>query len=126
MRGFVTYVRSILEYASSTWSPSIIINIKKVESVQKRFPKFLNDLHNADYYNRLLALGQLDSLKLRRPRADLTLTYKILFGLIDVDPANFWNIYNCQPLRGHIYRLRCNTQRPNTGLHFFSSRVIAP
>ena len=36
VRGFVTYVRPILEYASSTWSPSTITNIKKVESVQKR------------------------------------------------------------------------------------------
>ena len=37
VRGFVTYVRPILEYASRTWSPSTIANIKKVESVQKRF-----------------------------------------------------------------------------------------
>ena len=35
------------------------------------------------------------------------------------------NIYNGPHLRGHIYRLRCNTQRLVTGLHFFSSRVIA-
>ena len=60
-------------------------------------------------------------------RADLTLTYKILFGLIDIDPDStpFFNIYNGPPLLGHIYRLRCNTQRLNTGLHLFSSRVIA-
>ena len=115
MRGFVTYVRPILEYASSTWSPSTITNIKEVESVQKRFTK---RLHEVDYQNRLLALG-LDSLELRRLRADLTLTYKILCGLIDVDPTQFFNIYNCPPLRGHIYRLRCNTQRLNTGLHCF-------
>ena len=82
-------------------------------------------MHEVDYQNRLLALG-LDSLELRRLRADLTLTYKILFGLIDVDPTTFFNIYNGPPLRGHIYRLRCNTQRLNTGLHYFSSRIIAP
>ena len=29
VRGFVTYVRSIIEYASSTWSPSTITNINK-------------------------------------------------------------------------------------------------
>ena len=78
-----------------------------------------------DYQNRLLALG-LDSLELRRRCAVLTLTYKILFGLIDEDRTQFFNIYNGPPLRGHIYRLRCNTQRLNTGLHLFSSRVIAP
>ena len=77
MREFVTYVRPILEYASSTWSPSTITNIKKVESVQKRFTKRLKGLHHVDYQNRLLALG-LDSLEQRRLRADLTLTYYIL------------------------------------------------
>ena len=81
-------------------------------------------LHEVDYRNRLLALG-LDSLELRKLRADLTLTYKILFGLIDVYRTQFVNIYNGPPLRGHIYRLRCNAQRLNTDLHFFSSRVIA-
>ena len=34
VRGFVTYVRPMLEYAISTWSPSTITNIKKFESVQ--------------------------------------------------------------------------------------------
>ena len=82
-------------------------------------------MHEVDYQNRLLILGP-DSLELRRPRADLTLTYKILFGLIDVDRTKVFNIYNGPPLRGHIYRLRCNTQRLKTGLHLFSSRVIAP
>ena len=58
-------------------------------------------MHEVDYQNRLLALG-LDSLELRRLRADLTLTYKILFGLIDVDRTTFFNIYNGPPLRGHL------------------------
>ena len=40
VRGFATDVRPILEYASITWSPSTITNIKKVESVQ-------NDSENA-------------------------------------------------------------------------------
>ena len=71
VRGFVTYVRPILEYARSTWSPFTITNIKQVESVQKRFTKRLKGLHEVDYQNRLLALG-LDSLELRRLRADLT------------------------------------------------------
>ena len=37
-----------------------------------------------------------------------------------------FNSYNCSLLRGNIYRLHCNTQRLNTGLHFISSRVIDP
>ena len=134
VRGFATYVRPILEYASGTWSPSTITNIKKVESVQKRFTKRLKGLHDVDYQNRLLAFG-LDILDLRRLRADLTQTYKILFGPTDDDPNRCFDIFTTlPPLRGHIYRLRCNSKRRNTGLHVFispsihvlRSRVIAP
>ena len=90
-------------------------------------------MHEVDCQNRLLALG-LDSHELRRLRADRTLTYQILFGITDVDRTNLFdvdrthlfNIYSGPPLRGHICRLRCNTQPLNTGLHLFSSRVIAP
>ena len=96
----------------------------KLKYVQKRFTKRLKGLHDLDYRNRLLAFG-LDRPELRRLRADLTSTYKILFALNDVEPNQFFNIYNVPPLRGHIYRLR-NTQRVNTSLHFFSSRVTAP
>ena len=89
MRGFVTYVRHNLEYASSTWSLSTITNIKKVESVQERFRKRLKGLHEVDYQIRLLELD-VDSLKLHRLRSDLILTYKILFGLINVDHTQFF------------------------------------
>ena len=77
-------------------------------------------MQDVDYHNCLLALDQaigVDRLELRRLRADLTLTYNIIFCLIDVDPNKCFNIYNGPPLPGHIYRLRCNTQRLNTTLH---------
>ena len=106
-----------------------IASVIAAQSVHKRFTKRINVVDyvvdDVNYQTRLLALG-LYSLELRRLRADITLTYKILLGPIDVDRNKFFNIYNEPPLRGHIYRLRCNTQRLNTGLHFFNSRVIAP
>ena len=111
VRGFVTYVRPIIEYASSTSSPSTITNIKKVESIQKRFTKRLKGLHDVDYQNPLFTLG-LDSHELRRLRADLTLTYTILSGLIDVDPTHFFNIYNGPPLRGHILSITLQHTTP--------------
>ena len=77
-----------------------ITNIKNVELVQKLSTKCLKGLHNVDCDNRLLAVG-LDSLELHRLHADLKLTYKILFGLIDVDPNRSFNIYSGPPLHGH-------------------------
>ena len=70
--------------------------------VQKRFTQRLKVCTMFDYQNRMLALG-VDSLEVRILRAEITLTYNILFGLIDVDHKRIFNIYNGPPLRGHIY-----------------------
>ena len=44
-----------------------------------------------ELYSGRLAKLNLDSLELRRLKADLTYVYKILFGLVDVSCADtFW------------------------------------
>ena len=40
-------------------------------------------MKNLTYYQRLRALGT-ESLELRRLRADLLFTYKLVFGLLDI------------------------------------------
>ena len=56
------------------------------------------------YYSRLKMLN-LESLELRRMRADLILVYKIVFGLLCVT-SNAFFIPRAQPqLRGHPYTL---------------------
>jgi len=52
------------------------------------------------YYSRLKKLN-LKSLELRRLRADLTLVYKILFGVIHT----LISLRNQPQLRGHNYTL---------------------
>ena len=69
-KAFITYVRSLVEYASCIWSPSNVGLIRKIESVQKRFIKRLPGLNFLDYHERLALLG-LESLELRRLKADL-------------------------------------------------------
>lgn len=44
VRAFVTYVRPLLEYCSSVWSPHLKRDISKVELVQMRQSKRLNGL----------------------------------------------------------------------------------
>ena len=77
------------------------------------------------YYARLKVLC-LESLKLRRIRADLILVYKIVFGfglLCEASDAFFVSRAQSQ-LHGHPYTLnkqRCSSSVMHT---FFSSRVI--
>jgi len=81
IRAFKVYVRPLLEYAVSVWSPCYNYAIDKVESVQRKFTKRLRGCNNMDYSARLDHL-QLQSLERRRLIADLVLTYRIIFGLI--------------------------------------------
>jgi len=53
LRVFETYVRTILEYASCTWSPHFQGTIKHIESVQRQFTKRLYGLTNIGYKGRL-------------------------------------------------------------------------
>jgi len=52
-RAFVVYVRPLLEYTSSVWSPYLLKDIKRVESVQRRFTKRLCGMSNLSYASRL-------------------------------------------------------------------------
>ena len=66
----------------------------------------------------------LESLEIKRLRADLTLVYKILFGVIRTKGDKLFSLRNQPQLRGHNYTLnkpRCNSQ---TRQVFFNIRLI--
>ena len=80
----------MLEYASCVWSPRLLQDIRAVEAIQRRFTKRLVGMHQLSYNERLDKL-QLESLESRRLKADLIMTFKIIFKLIDIDADNFFN-----------------------------------
>ena len=65
----------------------LVTDIRKVESVQRKFTKRLPGCSHLSYPDRLVRLN-LDSLVVRRLRHDLILTYKIVFGLTDMNPED--------------------------------------
>jgi len=78
LRAFTVYVRSILEYCSVVWNPFLLKGITAIEKVQRRFIKRLFSMSGLAYHQRLVKLG-LESLELRRMRADLVFAYKIIW-----------------------------------------------
>jgi len=66
--------------------------LKSVESVQRRFTERLSGCGCGQLsYSSMLAKLNLDSVELRRFKADSTHVYDILFGLVDVSCADmFW------------------------------------
>jgi hypothetical protein len=123
-RAFCVYVRPLLEYASSVWSPQYSGAIDKIESVQRRFTKRLRGFNHLDYPSRLQALG-LHSLEKRRLCHDLALTYKFIFGLLDVQSCEFFTIrcVSNMTTRGNPYKLAVSNCRINVRQHYFTERV---
>lgn len=123
MRAFTTYVRPILEYASSIWSPYHINEIKRVESVQRQFTMRLYGLSKMNYADRLTALG-LETLERRRLRADIIYLYKILFGIVHVQWNSVFKLYDSNTYtRGHGYRLFVNYCRVGVAKYFYCNRI---
>jgi len=101
IRTFKVYVRPILECASCAWSPHHILKIQQVETVQRKFTKWLPGYASLCYKERLLRLD-LDSLKMRRLRHDLLYTYTIILYVKLFTLAN--TLYSTRT-RGHSYKL---------------------
>jgi len=99
VKAYVAYVRPLLEYAVCVWSPYQLDDVAKIKSVQRRFTKRLPGLSNTSYSDRLAVLGL--SLQLRRLHQDLIYTYKIIFGLVDLDCLKFFLISPNETTRGH-------------------------
>jgi len=85
-RAFAVYVRPLLEYCAPVWSPSYKSDILHIESVQRRFTKRLHSMWPVSYFDRLIFL-KVDSLQLRRLKADLIMIYKIVNNLVDIDKS---------------------------------------
>ena len=92
-----------------------------IESVQRLFTRRIIGLKDTPYKERNAILN-LDSLELRRLRADLVMAYKIIFGLVDVDCGKFFTLRS-SITRGHAYRINAEKFSINCRLNFFSVRI---
>ena len=126
LQAFKTYVRPLLEHNSQIWSPLTLAEITKIEKVQKRFTKRIPGLFDMSYYRRLQTLN-IESLELRRLRADLTMTYKILFNHTGMNYNNFWSLQKNSylNLRSHEFQIKpIHTFKTVRSDRCFFNRVI--
>ena len=123
VRAFKIYVRPLLEYASTTWSPSYITQIIAIESVQRDFTRRVPGCCHLNYKNRLAVL-KLQSLEHRHLIADLALCFNIVKHNTCLNFDNFFILNPNTNLRGHPFKLTVPLARNNTRKFFFSNRVV--
>lgn len=82
---YYAYVRSLLEYASTIWSPSYKIHSDKIEKIQRLFIRHLNfKLRiNFDSYIKGCRNNRLLTLEERRTVADMALLFDVVRGRAD-------------------------------------------
>lgn len=103
MHLYKTYARPILENNSPVFSPHSIQDINFIEFVQKRFTKYLPEIFYLDYSDRLTSLN-LESLKKKRIKFDLVLTFKNCKDLTHLNFSDFFK-YSSSATRRHILKL---------------------
>ena len=120
---YSVYVRPIVEYCSEVWNPCLIKDINMLESVQRRFTKRLPGMRDLTYHQRLVALG-LESLEMRRLRADLVFLYKIVFGHVKINLCDLFILNFSSNLRGHKFKLNLPPCHSAVRFSYFSYRII--
>ena len=121
------YVRCHLEYASPAWNPYYVSDIDKLENVQKRAVNMVHGLEGLSYEEKLNKLN-LETLKVRRTKADLTLVFKIIRGFCDVEKNMWFNLVNPSErvtrLSSCQHNIKAQKFRTDMRKNFFSNRVV--
>ena len=125
LRAYKTYVRPLAEYASTVWSPSTVMLINDLESIQKHFTKRLPGLKFKTYADRLKVTG-LQSLEYWRLVADLILCFKIVRGYSGIKFDDMFNYSKNTTSRGHPLRLSIPLSKTNLSKFSFAHRIIPP
>ena len=119
---FCTYVRPILESNSSVWSPHTLMDIDRIENVQRTFTKYLPGLYNMSYASRMNILN-LESLEYRRIKFDLVFLFKIVNNLVHIDGRHLFS-FNTMNTRGHSLKINHQYSRVNCRKYFFINRIV--
>jgi hypothetical protein len=88
-RAYNTYVRPLLEYCSTVWSPHTQKEKHQLEMVQRRAARYTtNRYHNTSSVTDMLNHLSWTSLENRRDKARVVMLYKIVHGLVAIPPTD--------------------------------------
>ena len=120
----VFFVRPLLEYCSPVWCPSYKYLVDSIESVKRRFKKYLPGCSSVSFSERIKRL-KFDTLELRRLYIDLSQCFKICSGYVALDKNDFFAFNPLSRTRGHCINITVPNFRINARQHFFAVRVIS-
>ena len=117
---YATYVRPLVEYASSVVHIGLQKDILCSERVQRTATRLVRGIRTYPYSCCFLTFCPLDICHLR---GDLILTFRLF---AENQASNFFTLPGESSLRGHDKKILKPHCRTSTRLRFFSVRVIQP
>ena len=117
-----TFIRPTLEYAAVAWNPYHQKDEKKIERIQRAATRWVPELRELSYEERLQALN-LPTLKARRERGALITIYKCTTGMMDIDKTDFLQP-NTSRTRGHSKKLLIKDGKKDVKKHSFPNKFI--
>ena len=97
--------KTILEYASTIWSPAKKGRISQIEAVQRRAARFATgDFRRTSSVTAMMQQLNWTPLEVRRNNARVVMMYRIVYDLVDIPPAPYLQQTSLYSTRGHSIR----------------------
>lgn len=118
---YVSLIRPLLEYGNVIWSPKMMKHVLDIERIQRRATKFIPNLKDKPYEERLKAL-KLPTLAYRRLRGDAIETYKYTHSIYKTEVLPF-KLDNDTSRRNNGYKILKERYKNACRQNFFGNRV---
>ena len=95
---YKTFVRPVLEYAATVWSPHSMVNINRLEAVQRKAARFvIGDWRRTSSVTKMLSTLGWETLEERRARMRVAMLYNIIHNNVAISGQQFLQpkVSNC-------------------------------
>ena len=120
---FVTHIRPIIDYCSTVWNVGYLEDMRKLESLQRRWTREVSGMRGLEYVVRLRNM-RLYSVAGRLLRADLVKIWKSFCVSPDVGLSSIFQRATMTSTRGHHLKLSVPICHGEVGRRFAVRRVL--
>ena len=127
VKAFTTFIRPILEYATTIWNPYMKKDKISIERVQRFYTRKICNRCNIQYssYSDRLYKLNLKSLEHRRMEFDIIMVYKVVHNLVYLPQNEFFEFYNSPyNTRRHEFCLKQKSFKSTIQHNFFKNRIV--
>lgn len=123
---YTTYVRPVLEYASTIWFPQTVTSVNKLEKVERKAARFICNRYRRTYSptNMLSSVG-LPTLAARAKQARLKFLFQLIPNHYKIDTSRYIFLLECRTTRHtHSHTLKEYSFRNDTFKNCFLPLAI--